>query len=58
MTKRDLTYAINAAVAEAIAHGATRAEIENLIYQMRQKAQAEEAGSEPSDVPPDPPKAA
>jgi hypothetical protein len=57
---KDLTYAIQRAVAEALSHGASRSEIENLIYQMRQRAQAEETGSEPLDVPPDdkPPKEA
>jgi hypothetical protein len=55
---RDLTYQIQAVIAEQLAHGATREQIDKLIYQMRQKAQAEEEGSEAFDVPPDPPKAA
>jgi hypothetical protein len=60
---KDLTYQINAAVAEALSHGASRAEIEKLVYLMRQRAMAEEQGSKPIDVPLDvpddePPKAA
>jgi hypothetical protein len=56
---RDITYQIQAAVAEALSHGATREQIDKLIYQMRQKAQEEEESSGPIDVPDDdPPKAA
>jgi hypothetical protein len=61
MTKRDLTYQIQAAIAEAISHGATRAQVEELAYRMRQAAAKEEASSESLPVPdddPPPPKAA
>jgi hypothetical protein len=55
---RDITYQIQAAIAEAIAHGATREQVEKLSYQMRQRAMMEEGHNETMDVPPDPPKAA
>jgi hypothetical protein len=53
MTK-DLTHAIQAAVAKAIASGQSREQVERMIYEMRQAAMKEEE----TDKPPDPPMAA
>jgi hypothetical protein len=50
---KDLTYAIQAFIAEQLSHGVSRSEIEKLVYQMRQRAMMEEEGGKVFDVPPD-----